>query len=156
MAHQGRPPGHWIVHLGLALVCLTRAFAYSDWLTPPIDSPGPIFLTDDGQWLWVYALLWLAAGLVAAWDGIRGRTGWGVPIFIGITAVWGGSYAGAWWVSDLQSPDWLTAALYWGTSLAVAGGHLTVSHLEEQLARYAEEMRQATGPIEVRSRPDDD
>lgn len=132
--------GHWVAHLGIALVCFSRAFAYSNFLTPAVSSPGPIFLTDDGQWLWVYVLMWLTVGTVAVVEAVRPRSTWTLPAFVGIMTVWGLSYIGAWLFDNAERDPWMTAFLYLGVAAFALGAHLRVTFQERKVAHLTERI----------------
>lgn len=110
-------------------------------------SPGPLFLTDDGTLLWVYALAWIVVTVLAGVDFILDRTTWSVPAFIGILTVWGLSYIGAWIFDGSDRDPWKTALLYLGFAAFVLGKHLKVTRHEKQLTRANEHIVQTmTGP----------
>ena len=134
-----------VVHGAMALICLTRAIAYSDLLQPPHDSPGPLFLSGGGAYLWAYALLWMVVGVLGVVDTIRARLGWGVPAFIGITTVWGLSYLGAWSAAGFDTISWLTGILYLGLASIGLGAHLVISQQQDELTDLIERLGRRTG-----------
>lgn len=147
---MGHIIGHKISHAAMALVCFSRAFAYSDWITPAGDSPGPIFLTDDGEWLWVYVILWALVGVLAVIDWFRPRTQWSIPAFVGIMIVWGLSYIGAWIFDGPKNDSWMTAALYLGTAGVILGGHFGIAWRDREIARLTDRAAaHITGTIQV-------
>lgn len=147
---MGHIIGHKISHMAMALVCFSRAFAYSDWITPARDSPGPIFLTDDGEWLWVYVILWLIVGGLAVLDWFAPRTRWAIPAFVGIMIVWGLSYIGAWIFDGPTGDPWMTAFLYLGTSGVILGGHFGIAWRDKEIARLEDRVAaHITGAIQV-------
>ncbi|WP_178945892.1 hypothetical protein [Kocuria sp. TGY1127_2] len=142
-----RLTGHRVAMLGIMLIGGSSAFAYSGLFIPPVDSPGPLFLTDDGTLLWVYALAWLVVTVLAGLDFVLNKTTWSVPAFIGILTVWGLSYVGAWIVGNSDRDPWKTALLYLGFAAFVLGKHLEVTRYEKQLTRANKRIVQAmTGP----------
>lgn len=141
--------GHGLAHAAIALICFTRAIAYSDVLRPPHDSPGPLFLTDEGRFLGVYVGLWVLVGVLAIVDAVRGRPVWAVPAFIGIMTVWGLSYLGAWVHAHFDTVSWMTGCLYLGVAGLTLGAHLITAALEEQVAGLRDAMHaRITGPIQ--------
>lgn len=150
-----RATGHRIAHAAIALICLTRAIAYSRFITPPHDSPGPLFLTDEGRFLWIYALIWVLVAVLAITDGLRRRTSWAIPAFIGIVTVWGGSYLLAWAHAEFHTVDGMTGCLYLGLAGITLGAHLIITAQDAQIAQLHDAARaRITGSIrEVR---DDD
>lgn len=140
--------GHRVSMLGIILISVVSAFAYSGILVPPIDSPGPLFLTGDGTMLWVYAILWLIVGALAAVDFVIGRTTWSVPAFIGILTVWGLSFLGAWIFDGTTRDPWKTASLYLGFAAYALGKHLKISEYERRFAQVNDQLlRGMTEPI---------
>lgn len=119
-----------LASVGIAAVGLSRAWAYSPFGGPPHEGPGVLIMTDNGRFLPVLALVWLAVGLWALWDGFVKDTGWSEAIFFSLMAVWGASYGVAWLMSGFGSPDWLPMFMYLGIAT-------------HTLARYLENARQA-------------
>lgn len=146
--------GHRIAHLAIALICFTRAFAYSEVLRPPRESPGPLFLTDEGRYLWLYALFWAVAGALALVDAVRRQTAWSVPMFLGLMSVWGLSYVGAWAYSGFESWDWLTGALYLGVAATMLGAHFLIISLRRQVTVLRRELHRDTGIMQTRGQDD--
>lgn len=101
-----------------AALCFSRAITYSSLFGPAHDSVGPLLLTDDGQNLWWFALLWALIGVALSVEVITGRVA-GSMMFMGaLMVVWGGTYI-ADWISDYgHSPSLITACYY---SLAGVG-----------------------------------
>lgn len=139
--------GHRVSMLGIMLISIVSAFAYSGVLIPPIDSPGPLFLTGDGTMLWVYAILWLIVGALAVVDFVIDKTTWSVPAFIGILTVWGLSYVGAWIFDGSEGDPWKTASLYLGVATYALGKHLRISEYERRFAQVNDQLLKGmTGP----------
>lgn len=131
--------GHYIAHAGIAVVALSRAWGYSPWYD--YSATGPVALTGGHPlWLTLYAGMWALCGVLALADMVAGRTRWGVPMLIGVLTVWGMSYVAAWYKADFSSEDWLTASLYLGVSLTLAGKHIKVAALTERLYKFTEFM----------------
>lgn len=144
-----RAVGHRLAHAAIALICWTRALAYSDFLRPPHDSPGPLFLTDEGRFLGVYVGLWVLVGVLAVVDACRDRTSWSIPAFIGIMTVWGLSYLAAWVHANFDTVSWMTGVLYLGMAGVTLGAHLIITTLDEHVAALRESMHaRVTGPIQ--------
>lgn len=140
--------GHRISMLGIMLVSGAAAFAYSDWLTPAINSPGPLFLTDEGSMLWVYSLLWLLVAVLAVVDFVLGRTTWSVPAFIGILTTWGLAFFGAWVIDGADGDPWKTASLYLGFAAFALGKHLKIAKYEKYMQQANHTLlRTMTGPV---------
>ena len=138
-------PGLRIIHAAIVLICATRALAYSDFLRPPHDSPGPLFLTDGGAYLWVYVGIWLVVGVLGVIDAVKARLGWAVPAFIGITTVWGLSYIGAWVAARLDTVSWMTGVLYLGLAALTAGAQQMISRQQDQISDLIDRLGRRTG-----------
>lgn len=145
--------GHRVAHFAIAVVCLSRAWAFSDLFgAPRRASPGPEVLTDNGQFLWMYATLWALIGVWAIYDGIRGKTRWAVPMFIGIMTVWGISYAISWSLTDFTSHDWTTFILYVGVAGVVLGKHMKVYALSRRVHSLSQDREaHLTKPLNIES-----
>ena len=134
--------------LFVASVALTRSIAYIP-LTPfKPDNAGPLILTDEGEYMWLYGTLWLICGLLLLWDTFGKDTGWGVPLFSGLMVVWGLSYLAAWLISDFHSLSWMSFALYAGMGGAFISSWLANARLRSMLEVGATRDRLvATGVI---------
>lgn len=135
-----------------SLVCFTRAIAYSAVFGPAHESPGPMLMTDGGRNLPWFAAAWAVIGVVLAWEGVTGKIRRGLPLMAAMMTMWGASYVAAWFISDLDSPDWITACLY--IFIAAGLGSVGVA-MTRTLAWAVSVVRQAvTGAVPVQRRGD--
>lgn len=101
-----------VAHAGIAVISVKQTLAYSPILTPPHDGAGVMFLTAQGNYLWVYALLWGVSALASLYGIIRGRGRWSILLFIFLCFCWAAGYAAAWGFSRFTSDDFMTACNY--------------------------------------------
>lgn len=140
----------------VAAVAFSRFWAYSPLASPPYEASGPLFLSGGGQFLLAYALAWLVIGVLAVVDIVYRDTGWTEPLFVGLMAVWGGSYLLAWMQSGYSTEDWMTFALYAGFSFHVLFKYLETSRLLRIIAINNEQGHLvATGTIPIPVKTED-
>lgn len=118
--------GAILINLGVCIGAATRAIAYSEILGVARESPGPKILSDDGELLWVYALLWGLCAFMAILDACRKKIGMGLMSFIPLMAWWCFSYFLAWAYSHFHSWDWMTVGIYLAALLIIVGFILMV------------------------------
>lgn len=141
----------WIraAYIAVAVICFSRVLAYSPLLRPPHESPGPLFLSDEGRFLWLYVLFWGFVGVVAVWDAGRARHGFAAPLFIGVCAVWGVSYIVAWGYANFDTAAWMTGLLYVGMAIVVLGFYRALVASEERIADLEDkEIARITAPVD--------
>lgn len=136
-----------VVNAGVALGCYARALAYSGVLGAVKDSPGPNVLSDDGEFLWVYAGLWFAAGTLAVFDLIRKRLGVGVSMWIILLSWWALSYMMAWVLSHFESWDWLSVAIYGSTVLVASGLLGALVNAREKNKQFITQVETSAVPV---------
>lgn len=142
--------GRVLFHLGVALVCFTRAIAYGSLVSPPHESPGPLFITGDGQFLPAYAAAWGAAGIIAVVELLTHKSRLTLAMFAGLMTAWAISYGLAWWVSGMTSWDWVTCGLYTGLLTAVIGQDRAIRTRDAQIEALTGEIARS---IHAGSRP---
>lgn len=90
----------------------SRAVAYYPLMGGPHDGAGPQVLSDHGEWLWLYATLWAVTALIALVELVTGTSKASVLLAIFMCLTWSLSYFAAWKLSNFESADWMTGALY--------------------------------------------
>lgn len=136
-----------ILNLGIFCAAFTRSLAYSGVLGAVRESPGPKILSDDGELLWFYGLLWGLCAVLALIDLFRLKIGSGLMVFIPLMGWWGFSYLLAWAASGYHSWDWMSLGIYAGATLIICGFTAHVVALRSQNKKLAE-TRMTTGVIE--------
>lgn len=101
------------IHAMLATVSITRTIAYAPFGGGPHSSPGPDFISANGELIVIVWLLWLYSSVSLVVDMIRGRASTGVPFTAVLLTVWGLIYLGP---IIFQQPGsaWMTLFLYVG------------------------------------------
>lgn len=127
--------GHRIVHASIAFMSATRAIAYSPLAGGPHDGAGPMILSDHGEWMWLYVMLWVLSFCLSSYALIRGRGEIALLVFIFLCFSWAGGYATAWLLAGFQTDDWMTASLYAGIGLLGVGAHRLLYLLQKYQAQ---------------------
>lgn len=109
-----------MVHTAIAVMSTKQALAYSPMFTPPHEGAGVMLLSDQGEFLWVYALLWSLSAILSFYGMVVGKGRRPLLLYIFMCICWAGGYAGAWAVSGYTSDDLMTACTYLSTAIGFA------------------------------------
>lgn len=132
--------GTFVVNLGVFAGGSTRALAYSGVLGTVKESPGPQILSDDGEFLWVYAALWAICACLAVYDMVRVRLGPAIIMLIPLLMWWTASYGFAWWYSHFRSWDWMSVGIYSAACLCIGGLLAYIFGLRKKIQQYQDSM----------------
>lgn len=124
--------GHRIVYFGVFVVSLTRVIAYWPLFGGPYESSGPMYLTDNGQVMWLYVTLWAVGAILSLFGIIRGKGYVGVLWFVFLMLTWAAGYFGAWWQDGFTGRAWMSVALYGGNGAVSLG----VFYLTREIADW--------------------
>lgn len=91
-----------------------------------------MLLSDHGQFLWVYALLWSLSAVLSLYGLVVGRGRQSILLFIFLCICWAGGYAGAWVVSGYTSDDLMTTCTYLSIALLAAAVYRYVELLQDK------------------------
>lgn len=128
--------GQRILLVGIFIVSLTRVMAYAPFWGGPYESSGPMFLTDDGDAMWVYVVLWGIGAVLALVGTIRGKGGLAALWFVFLMLTWSAGYMGAWIAQegDRYTRAWMSAALYGGNGIIALGAFYLMRHIDDRRA----------------------
>lgn len=128
--------GQRILLLGVFVVSVTRVIAYMPFWGGPYESSGPMFLTNDGDAMWVYVALWGVGAVLALVGMIRGKAGLAVLWFVFLMLTWAAGYVGAWIAQegDRYTRAWMSAALYGGNGINALGAFYMLRHIDDRRA----------------------
>ena len=134
--------GQRILLLGVFVVSATRAIAYTPFWGGPYESSGAMFLTNEGDALWVYVALWGVGAVLALVGMIRGKAGLATLWFAFLMLTWAAGYFGAWPAQegDRYTRAWMNAALYGGNGINALGAFYMLRHVD---GRRASEITEA-------------
>lgn len=121
-----------MVHTAIAVMSTKQALAYSPIFTPPHEGAGAMLLSDQGEFLWVYALLWSLSAILSFYGMVVGRGRRPLLLYIFLCICWAGGYAGAWVVSGYTSDDLMTACTYLSIALLVAAVYRYAELLQDK------------------------
>lgn len=119
--------GHIIAHSGFALASLSFAISCSPWFM--YASQTLMTVTGGGEWLPFYSIFWFIITILLLHDLFKRRTGWGIPLFIGMVFVLGLARLAGWAFEGFYSDDWLSFLMYCGFAVGILGKHLKVAYL---------------------------
>lgn len=123
----------------VSVVYFSRGLAYSGTAIP---EPLPLGLNTISELvpIWVYGILWIAAGIDCLWVAHKRKAPLAVAFMTGMPTLWGSAYLISWVASGFDSRDWITVILYYCLAMiAVCFGVIPPKEVKRDAARRGSE-----------------